>query len=80
VAPGVNAQHHQHLFIARLDFAVDDSNGGRDLQVSECNIAACDDGPDNSAGNAFTFTETPLLSESAAQRVLNPLTGRFFKV
>lgn len=35
VAPGVNAQHHQHMFCARLDMAVDDPNGGAGLVVSE---------------------------------------------
>ena len=35
VAPGVNAQHHQHMFAARLDFAVDCSSGGAVLAVSE---------------------------------------------
>ena len=35
VAPGVNAQNHQHMFIARLDFAVDDDEGGRALIVTE---------------------------------------------
>ncbi len=35
VAPGVNAQHHQHMFCARLDLAVDDEEGGKGLVVSE---------------------------------------------
>lgn len=35
VGPGVNAAAHQHLFCARLDMAVDDQQGGRDLVVSE---------------------------------------------
>jgi primary-amine oxidase len=35
VGGGVNAAHHQHLFNARLDMAVDDDNGGRNLIVSE---------------------------------------------
>lgn len=32
---GVNAQHHQHMFCARLDMAVDDEEGGKGLYVSE---------------------------------------------
>ena len=28
-------QHHQHMFCARLDMSVDDSNGGAALVVSE---------------------------------------------
>lgn len=35
VHPGVNAQHHQHLFCARLDMAVDDPQGGKELMVTE---------------------------------------------
>ena len=35
VADRVNSQHHQHMFCARLDFAVDDEEGGKGLKVSE---------------------------------------------
>ena len=35
VMEGVNAQHHQHMFCARLDMAVDDEQGGKGLYVSE---------------------------------------------
>ncbi len=35
VGEGVNAQAHQHLFCARLDFSVDDPAGGKGLTVSE---------------------------------------------
>lgn len=35
VAEGVNAQHHQHMFCARLDMAVDDDEGGKGLFVFE---------------------------------------------
>lgn len=35
VMEGVNAQHHQHMFCARLDMAVDDKEGGKGLYVSE---------------------------------------------
>lgn len=40
VEAGVNAQHHQHFFCARLDFAVDDPDGGRGLVVAEVEAAA----------------------------------------
>jgi primary-amine oxidase len=40
VGPGVNAAAHQHLFCARLDMAVDDQLGGRDLVVSEVSASA----------------------------------------
>lgn len=35
VGPGVNAQHHQHMFLARIDPAIDDGQGGRDVVVTE---------------------------------------------
>ena len=38
VMEGVNAQHHQHMFCARLDMAVDDEEGGKGLYVSEVKI------------------------------------------
>lgn len=34
-------QHHQHLFCARLDFAVDDAQGGKGLVVSEVGGRTC---------------------------------------
>ena len=37
---GVNAQHHQHMFCARLDMAVDDDEGGKGLYVSEVSVLA----------------------------------------
>ena len=38
VAPNVVAAYHQHLFCARLDMALDDSEGGKKLVVSEVSI------------------------------------------
>lgn len=35
VGPGVNAQHHQHMFCARIDPAVDDEEGGKAVLVKE---------------------------------------------
>ena len=35
VMEGVNAQHHQHMFCARLDMAIDDAEGGKGIYVSE---------------------------------------------
>lgn len=35
VAPGVNAQFHQHMFSIRIDPAVDDGDGGAGLVVAE---------------------------------------------
>ncbi len=41
VMEGVNAQHHQHMFCARLDMAVDDQEGGKGLYVSEVAVLCC---------------------------------------
>ena len=35
IAPGLNAQIHQHFFCTRLDMSVDDPHGGANLTVSE---------------------------------------------
>jgi len=43
-------------------------------------VAAMDDGPDNPFGNGFVAMETPLLSESEAQRVCSPQTARYWKI
>lgn len=41
VGPGVNAQHHQHMFCARLDMAVDDEDGGKEVLVTEVGRELC---------------------------------------
>ncbi|WIA36385.1 hypothetical protein OEZ86_007700 [Tetradesmus obliquus] len=68
VGAGVNAAHHQHLFSARLDMAVDDENGGRNLIVSELNAVQQPSSALNPEGNAFSCTETDLTRVHAAQR------------
>ena len=42
LAPGLNAQHHQHFFCARLDPAVDDPAGGAALTVVEVRFACAE--------------------------------------
>jgi len=80
VAPGVNAQHHQHMFCARLDFAVDDPQGGKGLVVSEVDAVSMAPGPDNPYGNGFYAVETDLLSTSEAQRLAAPEKARIWKI
>ena len=41
VGDRINSQHHQHMFCARLDLAVDDDEGGKGLQVSEVGTHPC---------------------------------------
>ena len=65
VAPGVNAQVHQHMFCARLDMDVD----GPDCNVFETDVAALPEDPvTNPYGNAFRAVSTPLTSELGAVR------------
>ena len=76
VAPGLNAHIHQHFFNFRLDMDVDgDAN-----TVYEVNTVAEPPGPDNPHGNAFRAVATPLKSEQEAQRVIDPLKGRYWVV
>lgn len=80
VAPGVNAAWHQHLFSLRLDPAIDDDNGGKDLVVTEVDAAALPRSEANPHGNAFGFKETELLYEKEAQRVCDASVGRVWKM
>ena len=76
VAPGVYGPIHQHFFSARLDMMVD----GPDNSVYEVNTVADAPGPENPHHNAFHAEATLLASEAQAQRLLDPLAGRFWKV
>ena len=76
VAPQLNAHIHQHFFNFRLDMSVD----GEDNTVYEVNTVAEPAGPDNPHNNAFYAQATPLKSESEAQRVIDPMSGRYWLV
>ncbi len=76
VAPGLNAHIHQHFFNFRLDLDVD----GEANVVHEVNTVAAPPGPDNPHANAFYAEATPLKSEHQAQRVVDPLNGRYWVV
>ncbi|EFJ39825.1 copper amine oxidase [Volvox carteri f. nagariensis] len=77
---GVNAQHHQHMFCARLDAAVDDEEGGKELVVKEVDVESMPwDGLTNPYGNGFRTVETPLTSVHQAQRSIAPEKGRVWK-
>ena len=81
VDPFVNAQHHQHMFCARLDMAVDDPEGGQGLEVVEQEVEAMPRGEiDNPFGNGFRVKETVLEDEVEAQRVGNASTARSWVV
>jgi primary-amine oxidase len=76
VAPGTVAPHHQHFFSIRLDMAVD----GLSNTVYEVDTEAVSPGLDNPLGNAFRPVKRPLRRESEAQRVIDPLRGRYWLV
>ncbi|UVI36826.1 primary-amine oxidase [Brevibacterium spongiae] len=64
IAPGLGAPFHQHLFGARLDFALD---GGK-CRVEEEDVVRLPVSDDNPRGNAFSRSRTVLGSELEAQR------------
>jgi primary-amine oxidase len=76
VAPGLNAMNHQHFFCMRLDFDID----GTVNSVYEVNSAAVPMGPENPYGNAFYAKATQFETEQEAQRLIDPLVGRYWKV
>jgi primary-amine oxidase len=76
VAPQVYGPIHQHFFNVRLDMSVD----GPHNSVYEVNTVADPPGPANPHGNAFHTEATLLGRESEAQRIIDPLAGRFWKV
>jgi primary-amine oxidase len=76
VAPQVYGPIHQHFFSARLDMMVD----GRDNSVYEVDTVADPPGPQNPHGGAFRARPALLARESEAQRIIDPLVGRFWKI
>jgi len=76
VAPQTLAAHHQHFLSVRLDMAVD----GLRNTVYEVDTEAVPPGADNPLGNAFRPVKRPLRRESEAQRVIDPLRGRYWLV
>ncbi|MBD2102558.1 primary-amine oxidase [Leptolyngbya sp. FACHB-261] len=76
IAPQLNAPIHQHFFNVRLDMSVD----GESNSVYEVNTEAEPMGPDNPYGNAFFAKSTLLETEQEAQRVIEPMTGRYWKI
>ena len=76
VAPQLNGHVHQHFFNFRLDMNVD----GGSNSVYEVNTVAEPLGPDNPQGNAFYAQPTLLKTESEAQRIIDPMTGRYWVI
>jgi primary-amine oxidase len=76
IAPQLAAPYHQHLFNVRLDVEVD----GTDNTVYEVEALPLPAGPDNPWANAFQSEATPLVSELAARRVVDPATSRHWRI
>ncbi|OUL36190.1 tyramine oxidase [Nostoc sp. T09] len=76
VAPELNALNHQHFFSMRLDMDID----GQPNSVYEVNTVAAPPGAENPYGNAFYAESTLLATEQQAQRIINPLSSRFWKI
>jgi len=76
VAPQLNAPIHQHIFNVRLDMMVD----GLKNAVYEVHTEAEPLGPENPHGNAYFARSTLLQTESEAQQVIDPFSGRYWKI
>ena len=77
VAPGVNAQVHQHMFCARLDMAVD---GYGNNAVEEVDCVYAPGGSKGDYDNVFGPVSTPLTSEKQAARMADASKARAWKV
>ncbi len=75
LGPNIYGPNHQHFFCTRLDMQVD----GTSNSVVEVNTrqAPADENP---WGNAFYAEQTVLKTEQEAQRRIDPMTGRFWKI
>jgi primary-amine oxidase len=72
---GLYGPNHQHFFCVRLDTQID----GLDNTVVEVNTRQAP--PDeNPYGNAFYGEETVFATEQEAQRIIDPLAGRYWKI
>lgn len=77
VAPELNAIVHQHIFSLRLDFDLDGTNNSIYEVNTEPEPLDLDINP---FGNAFFAQSTLLATEQAAQRLIDPLKARYWKV
>jgi hypothetical protein len=81
VAPGVAASNHQHFFCFRIDPAVDDADGGRNLVVSEVGVAgACGGrrGPGRARGpSAGAAAATAAAAEALEEHYPLAAAGRW---
>jgi primary-amine oxidase len=76
IAPQLYAPAHQHIFNVRMDMTID----GEQNSVYEVNTEVDPIGPENPYGNAFYPVSTLLGTESEAQRLIDPMKGRYWKI
>jgi primary-amine oxidase len=76
IAPQLYAPIHQHVFSVRLDPSIDGFNNS----VYEVNTEAEPFGENNPYGNAFYAKSTLLATELEAQRLIDPMKGRYWKI
>ncbi len=76
IEPGLWAPYHQHILCARMDLDIDGPNN----TVVEIESFAHPMGEKNPYGGAYETSESVFKSESMAQRLINPITSRFWKI
>jgi len=74
--PGLWAPYHQHILCARLDLDID----GEQNSVLEVESFAHPQGDKNPYGGAYETKETLFSEEKESQRVIDPFSGRFWKI
>ena len=74
--PGLWAPYHQHILCARLDLDID----GAQNSVVEIESFAHPVGENNPYGGAYETRESVLASEKRAQRMIDPIKSRFWKI
>ncbi|MGF1595675.1 MAG: primary-amine oxidase [Acidimicrobiales bacterium] len=72
---GLYGPNHQHFFCVRLDTQID----GVENSVVEVNTRPAPP-EENPFGNAFYGEQTVLATEQEAQRLIDPLVGRYWKI
>jgi primary-amine oxidase len=76
LSEGLYAMHHQHFFNARLDFDLD----GERNSVYEIHSESTPSGEENPYGNAFHTVTKLLERESEAQREVDQLSARSWRI
>jgi len=76
VSEQLYAPIHQHFFNFRMDFAVE----GMQNSVYEVDTVSEENGPDNPMMNGCYPVSTLLETETQAQRLIDPLKARYWKV